>query len=325
MVSKWIKQVTFMVLACIFIVGGGVTVLADSVPASIEQKYRGLVAPNVRSSLNIRKKASTNSSKVGTFRNGDIGRVISKGDNWTKIRSGSVTGYVANQYVLYGTDIYRYAKSHGFPRKATVAVGSLRLREKANRKSAALTSVSEGSKFKIYRQTPKWVKVKVNGKTGYLFKEYVDLGYYYTKADGIASESSGGSNSSGSSSSGTASQVVSYALNYVGNPYKYGGDSLTNGTDCSGFTHMVFGRYGYDIPRTASAQSSVGTRVSMSNLRKGDLLFYKNSKGKTNHVTIYMGNEQVVHASNSAPYPAGGIKVSSLYYRTPYKAMRIIS
>ena len=106
MFSKLMKQVTVIAFASLIIIGGGKTVSAGTIPASIQRKYRKLVAPNVRSSLNIRAKASTSSAKVGTFKNGDIGTVISRGKTWTKIRSGSVKGYVASRYVLYGTDIY---------------------------------------------------------------------------------------------------------------------------------------------------------------------------------------------------------------------------
>ena len=108
------------------------------------------------------------------------------------------------------------------------------------------------------------------------------------------------------------SEIVTYALQFVGNPYVYGGTSLTNGADCSGFVLSVMANFGVSLPRTAASQSTVGTPVSLDSIQPGDLLFYQGSGG-IGHVTMYIGNGQVVHASN----PSTGITVSSINYRTP--------
>lgn len=102
-------------------------------------------------------------------------------------------------------------------------------------------------------------------------------------------------------------EIVKYALQFVGNPYVWGGTSLTNGTDCSGFTQSVYAHFGYGLSRTTYTQINEGKAVSYENAKPGDLIFYDG------HVTIYMGGGQMVHASNSAPYPQGGIKVSNVY------------
>ena len=128
---------------------------------------------------------------------------------------------------------------------------------------------------------------------------------------------------SSSGSSATGSRIVSYAQQFVGNPYRYGGNSLTNGIDCSGFTQQIMAKFGYSISRTSSSQSGDGRAVSTSNLRAGDLVFYGDG-GSIDHVALYIGGGQVVHASNSAPYPRGGIKISNVNYRTPICARRII-
>ncbi len=117
------------------------------------------------------------------------------------------------------------------------------------------------------------------------------------------------------SSSGSA--IASFATQFVGNPYVYGGTSLTNGADCSGFTQSVFANFGISIPRTAAAQASGGTAVSLSDIQPGDLLFYSNGSG-IGHVSMYIGNGQVVHASTSST----GIIISSVDYRTPVSARR---
>ena len=138
-------------------------------------------------------------------------------------------------------------------------------------------------------------------------------------------DSSSDNNSSGSGTSGgssTGSEIADYALNFVGNPYVYGGTSLTGGTDCSGFVQSIYSHFGYSISRTSSSQSqSAGSEVSMGNLKAGDLIFYRNSSGGVGHVALYIGGGRVVHASN----PRDGIKVSNYDYRTPYKARRVLN
>ena len=112
-------------------------------------------------------------------------------------------------------------------------------------------------------------------------------------------------------------QIVGFATQFVGNPYVWGGTSLTNGADCSGFTQSVMANFGISIPRTAASQSGSGRAVDLSEIQAGDLLFYSGGSG-INHVTIYMGNGQVVHASSSTT----GIIISDYGYRTPVCARR---
>lgn len=128
------------------------------------------------------------------------------------------------------------------------------------------------------------------------------------------------SNSDGSViGSGNGSAIASYALQFVGNPYVYGGSSLTHGTDCSGFSQSVFRKFGISLPRTSGEQSGVGKKISVSSARAGDLIFYAKN-GHVNHVAICIGGGRVVHASN----PSTGITTSNIGYRTPYCARRVI-
>ena len=131
--------------------------------------------------------------------------------------------------------------------------------------------------------------------------------------------SSSTSDSSGTSS--TRQSVVNFALQFIGNPYVWGGTSLTNGADCSGFTQSVMANFGIGIPRTAGAQSASGRAVDLGSIQPGDLLFYSGSGDYgIGHVTMYIGNGQVVHASSSTT----GIIVSSMGYRTPCAARSYI-
>ncbi|MDY4838965.1 MAG: C40 family peptidase, partial [Lachnospiraceae bacterium] len=112
---------------------------------------------------------------------------------------------------------------------------------------------------------------------------------------------------------------VSYATQFVGNPYVWGGTSLTNGADCSGFTMSVMAKYGVYLPHSSRAQANCGTRVSASEAQPGDLFFYGSGKG-INHVAIYIGNGQIVHASS----PSTGIKISNAFYRSPVCVTRVL-
>jgi len=105
-----------------------------------------------------------------------------------------------------------------------------------------------------------------------------------------------------------SNQIVNYALQFVGNPYVYGGNSLTNGTDCSGFTKLIYANFGIFLPRTAPSQTSAGVSVGLANIMPGDLVF-SGYGGQIGHVAIYIGNNQLVHALNSDV----GIVVTNLY------------
>ncbi len=121
------------------------------------------------------------------------------------------------------------------------------------------------------------------------------------------------------SGSGRGVDVVNYALQFVGNPYVWGGTSLTNGADCSGFVQSVYAHFGVSLPRVSQDQMYAGQEVSYAEAQPGDLICYGD------HIAIYMGNGQIVHASNSAPYPAGGIKISdNAAYRTILSVRRVI-
>lgn len=333
-----------------------------------ESKYANKAVADIYSTttLNIRKKGSINAKIVGKMKKGNIATVLKKGSEWSKVRSGNVTGYVKNQYLVFGDEIENFAKQN-VKKVAKVQTETLRVRKKASTDSKIVTLVSEDDKLKVKKQTDDWAKVKVDGQTGYVSKDYAKVTYSFGKAKsmkqiqaeqeakkraeeaarnkpvsttssshtsntGTTSGSTTGSTQtikkasvsvSSSGSSATGSRIASYAQQFVGNPYRYGGNSLTNGIDCSGFTQQIMAKFGYSISRTSSSQSGDGRAVSTSNLRAGDLVFYGDG-GSIDHVALYIGGDQVVHASNSAPYPRGGIKISNVNYRTPICARRII-
>lgn len=113
-------------------------------------------------------------------------------------------------------------------------------------------------------------------------------------------------------------QMAKFGCQYIGNKYVYGGNSLTDGIDCSGFTYRIYQHFGYTIPRSSSSQRSIGKEVSLENAQPGDIVCY------SGHVGLYIGGGYIVHASNSKPYPKGGIKVSKATYRTVLSVRRVI-
>lgn len=336
-----------------------------------ESKYANKAVADIYSTttLNIRKKGSINAKIVGKMKKGNIATVLKKGSEWSKVRSGNVTGYVKNQYLVFGDEIENFAKQN-VKKVAKVQTETLRVRKKASTNSKIVTLASEDDKLKVKKQTDDWAKVKVDGQTGYVSKDYAKVTYSFGKAKSmkqiqseqeakeakkraeeaarsksVSTTSSGYTSNAGttsgsttgsaqttkkasvsvssSGSSATGSRIASYAQQFVGNPYRYGGNSLTSGIDCSGFTQQVMAKFGYSISRTSSSQSGDGRAVSTSNLRAGDLVFYGDG-GSIDHVALYIGGGQVVHASNSAPYPRGGIKISNVNYRIPICARRVI-
>ena len=316
-----------------------------------ESKYANKAVADIYSTttLNIRKKGSINVKIVGKMKKGNIATVLKKGSEWSKVRSGNVTGYVKNQYLVFGDEIENFAKQN-VKKVAKVQTETLRVRKKASTDSKIVTLVSEDDKLKVKKQTDDWAKVKVDGQTGYVSKDYAKVTYSFGKAKSMKqiqavekakeqakhatktrdetaktsfAQTTKKASVSYSSSSVTGSRIASYAQQFIGNPYRYGGNSLTSGIDCSGFTQQIMAKFGYSISRTSSSQAGDGRAVSTSNLRAGDLVFYGDG-GSINHVALYIGGGQVVHASNSAPYPRGGIKISNVNYRTPICARRII-
>ena len=140
--------------------------------------------------------------------------------------------------------------------------------------------------------------------------------YYYEEEDEETGETV--RHTTTTSGDTTGSSIVEYAQQFVGNPYVWGGESLTNGADCSGFTQAVFSDMGISIGRTAAEQAEGGEEVDLDDIQAGDILYYYNDEGRIGHVTIYNGDGTVTHASN----PENGIRISDVDYRTPAGARR---
>ena len=186
-------------------------------------------------------------------------------------------------------------------------------------KHCSKRAVQNVNKDEMYSDLENWVMLSIDNEKMFVSKDFITLRYKLNRAVTIKEESRKKSSSSDSSSqSSIYSSIVSYAMQFLGNRYVWGGTSLTNGTDCSGFTMGIYRHFGYSIPRTSSAQAAATRSVSSSEVQIGDLFFY--GSGSVSHVALYIGNGQIIHASNARD----GIKISSAYYRQPLKIGRVM-
>lgn len=277
--------------------------------------YENLGIANVTENLNIRKGPSTNDEKVGELPADAACEVLETANGWAHILSGDVEGYVSMEYLLTGDE----AKERALECQtltATVLAQNLKVRKQPDTEHGTWGLIGNGKKLEVVEVLDNgWVSVVYgDGKdAAYVSGDYVEVAYSLETALTMTEVRYG----KGVTDAGV--DLASRAIQYVGNPYVYGGTSLTNGTDCSGFTMLLMQKYGISLSHSARAQSKMGTAVSISELRPGDLVFYANGSG-INHVAIYIGGGQVCHASN----PTRGIIISSLYYRNPVCARRLL-
>lgn len=274
--------------------------------------YTNIGIANVESSLNVREEASETSEIVGKMQSNAGCEILEEDGDWYKIQSGKVTGYVKGEYLITGDEAKTLAGEIETT-IATVTTETLHVRTEANADCDILALMPEGEDLEVLEDDGEWIKVDVDGDEGYVSCEYVELSTQLPKAQTMTELKYG------QGVSDVRVSLVAFATQYVGNSYVWGGTSLTNGADCSGFVMSVFANYGIYLPHSSSAQANCGTTISASDAQPGDLFFYSNGGG-IHHVAIYIGNGQIVHASS----PSTGIKISNAYYRTPAKVVRVL-
>ena len=262
--------------------------------------------------LNIRQEASTDSEVVGILTNHNACELLEDAGDWYKVTSGKVTGYVSKQYLVIGDEAEAIAEQE-IKTVATVNTETLNVRAEKSTEAEVLSQVGNSEAFTVNSVADGWVEISVDDSVGYISQDYVTLAQALPTAKTIEQVKYG------DGVSDVRASVVSYALQFVGNRYVWGGTSLENGIDCSGFTMRILGKYGISLPHSSKAQPSYGTKISASEAKPGDLFFYGSGRS-ISHVAIYIGNGQIVHASNKRD----GIKVSNAYYRNPICVTRYL-
>lgn len=316
---------------------------SEEIEQEVEEDFTSLVIAQVHDYVNVRDIPSEDGEIVGKLYDKSVGNFLEESNGWYKIESGNCTGYVKAEYCVTGDAAVELAKEVG-TRIATVTTTTLKVREEPSTDATVLGLIPIEDELTVSEETDGWVKVDIEEGSGYVSTEFVSLSTEFVKAESKEEEearlqkeqeardaaraaaakkaqdtTAAQSDSSQAapvtiSGDSTGAAVANYGLQFVGNPYVYGGTSLTNGADCSGFVMSVYANFGVSLPHSSAADRSVGSDVGgLANAQPGDLVCY------SGHVAMYIGNGQIVHASTSKT----GIIVSNADYRQVLAVRRI--
>ena len=297
-------------------------------------QYDNLVIFKQSGYMNVRSTPENkgDDNVIGKLTSKAAGDIIETLDGWYKIKSGTVTGYIAAdpELIATGQEAKDLAMQNA-TQMAIITTDVLNVRVEPNTDSKIWTQIVKDERYTVVDQQDGWVKIDLGSvdtedgsqdgdEKAYISTRDNNVEVRYALNEAIkftpAKDSSSGASSDGSGSStkqSRRSQLVNYALQFVGNRYVWGGTSLTNGVDCSGFTMRVMEKFGVSLPHYSGSQAQMGKKVTSATMKPGDLIFYAGSNGKVNHVAIYIGNGRIVHAASRR----SGIKTSTWNYRTP--------
>ena len=297
-------------------------------------QYDNLVIFKKSGYMNVRSTPENkgDDNVIGKLTSKAAGDIIETLDGWYKIKSGTVTGYIAAdpELIATGQEAKDLAMQNA-TQMAIITTDVLNVRVEPNTDSKIWTQIVKDERYPVVDQQDGWVQIDLGSvdtedgsqdgdEKAYISTRDNNVEVRYALNEAIkftpAKDSSSGASSGGSGSStkqSRRSQLVNYALQFVGNRYVWGGTSLTNGVDCSGFTMRVMEKFGVSLPHYSGSQAQMGKKVTSATMKPGDLIFYAGSNGKVNHVAIYIGNGRIVHAASRR----SGIKTSTWNYRTP--------
>ena len=329
------------------------TEVTDNGAEVVKSEYEDIAIAQVNDFVYVRAEANAESDYVGKLYNNNSATVLETLEGWYKIQSGNVTGYVSADFVVVGdealvkaastriatvnTETLNVRESASTDAGIVVQVGTGNILSVVDESIEGWVGVSTNSgtgyvsaEFVSVETVYTYAESKEEEQARLAAEEAARQEAERQAAEEAArrsarnSSSSAGSESSSSSSSsssksysapsGTSGQaVVDYACQFIGNPYVYGGSSLTNGTDCSGYVMSVYNAFGVSLPHSSSAMRSCGYEVSQDEMKAGDIVCY------SGHVGIYVGDGTIVNAST----PATGIKYTNAYYKNIITVRRI--
>ena len=324
---------------------------------NIESEYLNFAIADVSNYVNVRKEPNTDSDVLGKIYDGAVAQILNtvgEGENqWFQIVSGNVEGYIKAEFFIHGDEAAAVMDQY-VSRYIVVNVNRLNVREKATTDSRRIGYICSGEKLKLIENQGEWLYVQYTDEiTGYVSAEYVTIAEEYIYAKTYEEEKSeqefikelkdrAGLNNvvnndttkedttstlKPPSTTYTSNEelrraIIEYAMQFLGDRYVHGGQSLKTGTDCSGFTMYVLKEFGINISRTPQGQyTSAGRRISYSEIQPGDIICYSSNGGKScTHVAFYIGDGKILHAANSRD----GVKISSATYTEIYGVRNVI-
>lgn len=282
--------------------------------------------------VEIKETSNRNSKTIGILPNNSGVELLESGENWYKIASGKVNGYVFDCDFITGDEAVEYGYKNS---RLRIFTGDTEQRVYSEKSllSNNWTKLGKNQAYDVEEIDGYWVKISLDSGD---ITEEADSAYVniedntsqikYSLNTAIAYLNMLGNTEAPKDVTSTSNadlrlQIIDYACQFIGNPYVWGGTSLTNGADCSGFVQSVLKHFGIYIPRVSRDQAKVGIPInSPDELRPGDLIFYANSSGTVNHVAMYIGNGMIVNAGSAK----SGILINTYDYRTPVAMRNVI-
>ena len=314
----------------------------------VASEYADIAIAQVDNYVNVRSEPNTDSAVVGKIYDGAVAQILDvagEDQDWFRIISGNVEGYIKAEFFIYG-DAAAEVVDNYVTRYAVVIADRLNVRQDPATDAKRIGYIDNGEKVKILENDGDWLKVQyTDSKEGYVSAEYVTISEEFIYAKTIEEEQAEiAAQKALQAREQTAEQdapevitnitlptttytsnaelrqgIIEYAMQYLGNRYVHGGSSLSGGTDCSGFTCFIYAEFGYSISRTPGGQySGAGRSISSEELQPGDIVCYSSNGGKScTHVGLYIGDGQIIHSANSRK----GVIISAVDY-SPIIGMR---
>ncbi len=305
-------------------------------------EYSDFAIANVTNYVNVRTEPNTDSEVVGKMYDNSVAQILSVvgegGEEWFQVISGNVEGYIKSEYFIYGEEAAAVIDDY-VTRYVVVKADRLNVREEPDIMASRIGYKDFGEKARLLEYGKEWSKILyASEKEGYVSSEYISIEEHFTYAKSIEEEQKEleaqrmlqqrALEEEGASPENTTirvtppptdytnvselrSAIVNYAMQYLGNRYISGGQSLEKGTDCSGFTCYIYAVFGYSLSRTPQGQwGSNGRNITVEEARPGDIVCYSSNGSRCSHVGLYIGDGKIIHSANSRK----GVIISDIYY-----------